>query len=685
MKQLILFLFLLLFLSSCKENKNTVIINEFEKSITDEFNRFNVTNFSYIVTDEKNVLKEVYHSKENNYYNCEQIIENFRLPLVLRLMINNSSINENTLLKEYIPDITDKSLKVTNLLKVSANQTEFNLAQDNKLNSYITKVLNTPKKNANFKPVNLMFEKEKLLNDEKLLKTLAHISLYFDSENVTGHLSVDSLIPNYFPNWYTRNIVYFAGWNVLKIDGHTIFWNFFSTANKSLLLLKVIDKRIFSAITYESKDIPSPFDNNKIDLLQSSLATNILKSLLVSNDTKKMINTQNDINKQRTQVVSSSLNFLFASDLVSHAIAYERMGKKREADTLFKLYQKNYPNAIPAKYLKQPILAEFKYVPNNFDGKKYFELKENTKVRLFGSGQLVKESDFEYRLNTLDCIELYLDMPNKKNKILNLNDDQYMYRFNYGYKKISGIYHSTDNILFSKQDPNDSVYILEVRIPWKTLGDRKPKVGDKIGLNMFIADNDMNEKWRKSGLTWSSKEWEKAWNNPSKWGTLMLTSKLKSKSKDSTTVYCSLAPKNIKIDGKIDNIWHKTRFVEIDKYAEGSITSTFDNSGRFKTLWDKEAIYFLFQITDNIKNTAGVIAMDKGWIENISSGEIAFRMLGSTETPFFPTFSTDKTFVLKAGKYLLKYTSNEGHSVEKFYGKSPLNCLYGVVLYKSVE
>jgi hypothetical protein len=670
----VLILFALI-LSSCTKDKNTQIVANLENNIKEDLKDLNINSYSYIITNEKQILKKEFQSSENDHFaNSEEIIENFRAPLILKQMIDNSLINEDTLLLKYIPTIKDKSLKVLSLLKVPANQTELNPMRSNEITRYIKNTLKATHAESSLKIPELDIDNVKQLNDKDLLKTLAKLSLYFDSKNVTGRMSTDGKIPVLTPNFYARNLLYFAGWNVLKMDGHTIFWNFFTQAHKSLLLIKMIDTGVFAAISYQSKNIPSPFDNNKSDLLQSPLATTILKSLLDSTYSKKKLSNIH-IKKQLQQVKSSKLNFLYMHDLTAHAKAYEYMGKIQEAASLYRLYEKYFPAAIPLRYLKQEVLAEFQNVPDNFDGKKYFELKKDTKVRLFGSGQILNDTYIQYHLNTNDGVEIYLDMFNKKSKTLNIRDNQYFYRFNYGYTSLSGNFLSKNDMEFAIADPNDSVYMLEVKMPWKTLGDKKPKIGEVIGLNMLILDKDLNESWRK--ITWSTTKW---WdNNPSLWGTLILSGKpVHDRPK---IAYCSKTRSEIKIDGDIDNVWNKLNYTPIDS----CVASKFNISGGFKTLWDEQAIYFLFRVVDNVKNQAGVITIDKGWIENATTGEVLYQMTGATNTPYFPTFSTDKTFTLKAGKYFLKYSSDDGHSSEKWYGKSPQNGIYGAVLYKCVE
>jgi hypothetical protein len=304
----------------------------------------------------------------------------------------------------------------------------------------------------------------------------------------------------------------------------------------------------------------------------------------------------------------SKWNFLLMNDLTAQAKTNERMGNFKKAEMLYRQYEKNFPEAIPVKYLKQSVLAEIGYVSNNFSAQKKFEVKKDTKIIMFGSGQSLHDPYVEYHLNTLDGIELYLDAFNKKTRISNIKDYQYLYRFNYKYDKISGNYLSIKNIEFACGDPQDSVYVLEVKIPWKTLGIKKPYVGKSLGLNIFIIDNDMDQRWRKSLLYWSSQ----AWDCPSDWGTLVLTAK--PSFERSKTAYCPKISLPIKIDGILDKNWDKERYCQINHLKEGTISSKSDNSASFKTLWDEQFLYFLFRVVDNVKQPAGIVATDKGWI-----------------------------------------------------------------------
>lgn len=682
MKQLFLFFFI--FLCSCENDKNSIFITNLQEKIDNNFKELDVVKFSYIITDEKQILKEKFQLSESNYFtNSEEIIENFRTPLVLKQMIDNSIIDENELLINYIPAIKDKSLKVLNLLKVSANQEELNQAQNKEIVNITSKILTSTQNSLTLNNPDLKIKNTNFLNDEKLLRTIAQLSLYFDSENVTGYLSSDSTIPHPFPNPYIRNIVYYAGWYVLKLGKHTIFWNFFSDANKSLLLIKVIDSEIFIAVTYESKAVPSPFDNNKRDLLQSPIATNILLSLLAQNIDKGF--SEKDPEKQLREIKSSEMDILNMHDLLSHAKAFGNIGEIKKANILYHLYEKKFPEAIPIKYRNQPVLAEFDYVTDNFDGKTYFELKQNAKVRMFGSGQLSNDRYLEWHLQSSDAVELYIDPFNKKTQSMNLEDKQCLYRFNYGYDSISGYFLSKNRIEFSFADPNDSVYILELKIPWETiLGKLRPKYGQVIGLNVVVGDDDMNERIWKSTIIWSSNCREVVPDKPLNWGNLVLGNKYKTTDAQHKVATCPKVTAPIRIDGKLDHAWNKTEYAQI-LYSTGSSTSSFDNSGSFKAVWDDQSLYLLFRVVDNVKSPAGIYITDKGWIENFSTGEIAHKMIGLLNNSSFPTFSTDETFYLKAGKYFLRYTSDEGHSIEKWYGKSPANCIYGAVLYKYIE
>jgi hypothetical protein len=108
--------------------------------------------------------------------------------------------------------------------------------------------------------------------------------------------------------------------------------------------------------------------------------------------------------------------------------------------------------------------------------------------------------------------------------------------------------------------------------------------------------------------------------------------------------------------------------------------SPSDNAGRFKALFDEKYIYFLFDVTDNCKNRIGIMTTDKCWIENADNGMVVWKISGDT-TQGGLSCSERKKISLPAGHYLLKATSDKGHSYERWYGKPPSNGIYGVRLY----
>ncbi|MCS6824506.1 MAG: glycosyl hydrolase family 8 [Cytophagaceae bacterium] len=117
-----------------------------------------------------------------------------------------------------------------------------------------------------------------------------------------------------------------------------------------------------------------------------------------------------------------------------------------------------------------------------------------------------------------DGIEIYIDIGNDNANTYGANDHQYVFRWNdpvvtepHG--------HSTAGIQFAKTD-NPTGYIMEIRMPWSTLGLASPSPGTLVGLDVHINDDDDNGA-RDGKLSWSASA-DMAWTDPSYMGTIIL-------------------------------------------------------------------------------------------------------------------------------------------------------------------
>jgi len=80
----VLILFVLIF-SSCIKDKNTQIVANLENNIKEDLKTLNINSYSYVITNERKILKQESQSPENEYLpNSGAIMENFRASLILK-------------------------------------------------------------------------------------------------------------------------------------------------------------------------------------------------------------------------------------------------------------------------------------------------------------------------------------------------------------------------------------------------------------------------------------------------------------------------------------------------------------------------------------------------------------------------------------------------------------------------
>jgi hypothetical protein len=128
-----------------------------------------------------------------------------------------------------------------------------------------------------------------------------------------------------------------------------------------------------------------------------------------------------------------------------------------------------------------------------------------------------------------DALELYLDLGNDKAGAYGTNDFLFTFRWsnpsvtngnivagpNNPTASIAGI-----NFAFSGGGVNGTGYTFEASIPWNILNGN-PAVGQMLGFDLHVNDNDAGACTRKSKLTWNAST-DQAWTNPTYFGTAKL-------------------------------------------------------------------------------------------------------------------------------------------------------------------
>jgi gliding motility-associated-like protein len=113
-----------------------------------------------------------------------------------------------------------------------------------------------------------------------------------------------------------------------------------------------------------------------------------------------------------------------------------------------------------------------------------------------------------------DGVEVFIDMGNDKNTSYGANDFQYAFVWNSGITEYK--HNATSGVTFG-QASKAGGYIIEIKIPWTTLGGA-PNNGDLIGFDVHVNDDD-DGGGRDSKIAWNDAI-DIAFNNPSGFGTV---------------------------------------------------------------------------------------------------------------------------------------------------------------------
>lgn len=652
------FLFFACLLTACQSN----LSSQLKSSLNQSLNEYGVTDYTYVIGNCNNLDWEQNGNSNNLSLNIKEIIANFSLPLLVNQLLDGGVIRSSDTLKNIIP--VNCRLIVKDLIGLPANQTRLSLSQTKQINDALYSL-------AHAKGINAQNDNVLAENDpQDILKHLAYISAQFDSINLR-HITPRGAIPIINPLCYTQNLIYYYGWQVFRFQNTTVLWNYFTTKTNALLMLKIPDQNLFLAIQYKQGGIPSPANFNKSDLLQSPLAIGILKAVYMKAQSYSFTRESMDAIK------GSPYQFIALKDIIAHARYLDKVSKHDEAIKLYKLYEQLMPNGISVPYLNKNAIASIDYVPDNYNASVPFELSKPTKITVFSAGEVLKPTHQPVWLNALDNVEIYLDIDHNRKDPLSVSNHHRQYRFNYGYPKVSGESERFENVSFAFSDPSYSVYLLEVKIPWKSLNVEHPTLGKTMGFEMCISDCDWDYQIRKSVLALFADS-TISWNKPSEYGQLKLSKQsIRTKGKK---CYCPQISQAPIIDGIPDKLWDNIAYIPVKNIAEGTVLNGYDLSGKFKAAWNREGIYFLVNVNDNVKSKPGFVKKDNCWIEDAKTNQIVWSVT-EKETPDYPTFLSSDTVKLPSGRYKLRYISDNAHSFAGWYSKIPTLDYYGAIIY----
>jgi hypothetical protein len=326
------------------------------------------------------------------------------------------------------------------------------------------------------------------------------------------------------------------------------------------------------------------------------------------------------------------------------------------------------------------VIAQIIAKRNFIDDSCLFSIHEDQNVRIQAYGEGIDytiNSSFIDSYNN-DGVEVYFDMKNEKTTYMNLDGDDRQYRILWNLLQIDGQNINTEGFEVKESDPTPKSYILEMKFPWKSLGYITPGEGVKIGFDVAVLDND--GKTRDALVSWYSTDFN-SWHNTSFFGTLeLLNSHTQTENKNAISLKTGNAPL---IDGKFDKIWEELPSYKFKNVLVGKLDNEKDLSGYFKTCWDKNNLYIIVSVEDDIKSYASVL-FDYGWIEDLE-GRVVWKMDmkqtkhagGGLKNRYIDTIIN-----LKKGQYFLRYQTDESNSPSNWDVEPPLDSFYGIKLVK---
>jgi hypothetical protein len=116
-----------------------------------------------------------------------------------------------------------------------------------------------------------------------------------------------------------------------------------------------------------------------------------------------------------------------------------------------------------------------------------------------------------------DAVEIYIDIEN--NKLTSYGSTDYQYTFRWNDLSIHYNNGGTENVEF-KIAGRSNGYTLETKFPWSTIGERNPKNGTLLGLDVHVHDDDDGNE-RDNKISWFTTT-DQSWNNPSLFATVNL-------------------------------------------------------------------------------------------------------------------------------------------------------------------
>jgi hypothetical protein len=320
------------------------------------------------------------------------------------------------------------------------------------------------------------------------------------------------------------------------------------------------------------------------------------------------------------------------------------------------------------------------FAKNNFkDYTLRFNVPKDTSIMINAVGEAADYSTNPFLFNSFDNdgVELFFDMKNDKAPLFDINGADRQYRILWKTNQIDGKNFNKTGVKVAEQDPSLTTYVMEISLPWKSLGFITPRVNVKVGFDAAIMDNDGGGM--KGKLNWRNTT-DDDWNNTSHYGTMILSSD----NNIPANLYYAVVPKHQSASSKITSVAffsRKSPFYKLKNVSVGYVKDSLDLSGKFRAEWDDKNLYIQIFVRDNVKTFSKAL-FDYGWKED-NHGDTVWRM-DIDKLKFaggaLKNKRVDTTITLKKGIYYLKYHTDESHSPSKWDADPPSTKFYGIKL-----
>jgi hypothetical protein len=621
-------------------------VKQVEVATTSFFDDLEIEKYDFIVSSFDDGLVRSKFKLDGTPIFDPAIINHFAYPLLLKKEMNNGSI------KPYATfSFKNKIYQVSDLFSLLKSNKELDNISVAQLDSIYKLLLKKGSGNEVVPGLN----KDKLTS-KQLLTSLAELSVAFNKPEISGFIN-DTVFPSPNENYFLNKLDRLGGWRVFIFDGQAVLWNYFEEGDNAVLMLNVMNKGVFAAVSYPKEMLTSPFADGDVDLLQSPLADRILRSLYCLK--LETIDIENWLTIKK-EVLSSRYHFLLARELRS-LLGRERF---KQADPLKYselkgAYGQAFTGDIPFDYFFKKPLVKIDYVGDNVLLKREFELEHDAYVRLFVSGQVFDESGTKERAMVRDNIDIIMVSPDNE-KI------RFWRRFFYHCLHDNGKIDSPVLFPFAYKDISSNSYQLEIQLPWSVINGLDKK---KCPLQALFTFNDCDKDPLKSEGSLSHAV-----------DLVDLNYVEQSPRSGFKGLYAVKTNSIPVIDGEEDYMWNDIPHQKMPIVTNGEVESSNDASCSFKAMWDEDNLYLLFAVVDQVKTYPYLLNKDYCRILNQETGELIWQTSGD-KSKHFPFFTSDDKFRLNKGKYVLEYISDQYLSFSNWHKYGLPVSFYGAYLY----